>query len=919
MSNMPKVDPKELKNSINKLANDIKSKVDIVDHISKYENLEKVGERWVGPHSQHSSEGSDSQCFTVNPQTQLFNCFACEDGGDIISFEAQRQSISNFDAMKFLAEEYSIPIPDLSQYSDLSEEERAELEEKSNQIALIQSIQIEFNKFCVENLKGNPLKYLKSRGLTEETIEKYKLGYCPPNCTKFTSKFKVNDLIASGLFQLYENGNLIPVLEKRIIIPHLKNNRPVYFTGRSINKEHKPPYKGQVTTNNINEYAVERISILCGSFWDKSPSQRKFKKVLVTEGTFDCLLAAQEFSDEFIVISNNTVSMSELQFDFLARGLMKTSRREVIFCYDNDANNAGQKASFNSAKKFKDYMRNLLIRDYCQRENKSEKDLNEMLQTIGVPPQISEFMPDIKIAIIRRPPELESIDIADQIKNGRGREIYRWINCALTIRQYEGYLDNDPVRFNAGERGGFTPAMLSNEIEREGRFYLNVRSEIELKSTGLLYRYEDGRYIPDSNQLETIIHEKCPDIISRNVTEVITKIKQLNPANMTDLLPDLNQTSINLKNGWVDFDRDPTDKNFFQPHDPYKQNIIQLNVNYDPTKQCMEITKFLTDILPEHDIHEISKWISYSFVPGNQHQQALMCPGGGSNGKSTLFSVWQSILGVGNFSTRSLHDLEEKQFATYDLYGSLVNFGSEISSRAIAKKDGMFKAITGGDQVTVEPKHQNTFQMIALCILVFSANKLPFLNDRTYGNLRRWVYIPFDQKLKGDDVDKEILERLTTPDEISGLFNALIQAWKLLKIQGDFIPSSRGKEVKEEHISDSDRILGFCENFVEFDPDSTCLSAEIYAAYELYEQVHHGSSGSYRISRISFNRELKRIADAEGADYVEKKSDSKNKGWQTWFGVSMDEEMLIILKEESEYQFEDTFENIGSEEDNVPL
>ena len=908
-NNLAKVDKTKFKNSINKLANDLKSSIDIVDHISKHESLTKVGDRWCGPHSKHSSEDSDSHCFVVDPQTGLFNCFACDDGGDIISYESQRQNISNFDSMKVLAEEYNIPLPDLTDYNDLTEEERHELEEKSKQIALIQNIQIEFGNFCVENLTGVALQYLINRGLTEETIEKYKIGYCPSNCDRFTSKFKVNDLVASGLFQLYENSKLVPVLERRIIIPHLKNGRPVYFTGRSINKNQTPPYKAQVTTRNINEYAVERISIQCGSFYDKSPSGRSYKKILITEGTFDCLLAAQEYSNEYIVLSNNTVSMSETQFSFLSQGIMNTPDREIVFCYDNDENNAGQNAAFNCAKKFKEHMRVLLIRRAMEAENKSEKEIQEKIDGGYTPGDI----PNIKVAIIRRPPELDSIDIADQIKAGRSKEIYRWINSALTIRQYEAYLDNDTSRFNDGSRGGFTPSLLADEIEREGRFYLNVRSEIEVKSGGLLYRYEDGRYIPDKNNLETIIHEKCPHAKSINVTEVLTKIKQLNPADMTDLLPDLNQTSINLQNGWVDFNGDPNKKDFLKPHDPYNQSIIQLNVKYDPTKQCLKIMKFLGDILPEHDIHEILKWMAYSFVPGNHHQQALMCPGAGSNGKSTLFSIWQHILGRKNYSTRSLHDLEEKQFATYDLYGSLANFGSEISSRAIAKKDGMFKAITGGDDITIEPKHQNTFQMIALCILVFSANKLPFLNDRTYGNLRRWVYIPFDQTLKGEDVDKEILLKLTTEEEISGLFNVLIQAWKLLDIQGNFIPSSRGKEVKEDHISDGDRILGFCEEFIRFDIDAVCLSAELFKTYELYEQVHHGgSSGSYKLSRIAFNRELLRVANAEGADFVKKKSDSRNKGLQTWFGIELNEEMVEILREESEYELGNALEIMGS-------
>ena len=918
MSGLEKIDASGLKDAINKLANDIKVKVDIVDHICKHENLTKSGDNWAGPHSKHSSEDSNSNAFVISTKTGLFNCFACDSGGDIISYESERLSVGNFEAMKSLAEQYSVELPDLNSYNNLSEEEKLAFEEKSKQIALIQNIQSEFSKFCIENLNSVALKYLKDRGLTEETIEKYQLGYCPKDCTKFSTKFKVKDLISSGLFQLYDNGNLVPVLGQRIILPHLKNGHPVYFTGRALHKQEKLTYKAQKTSENINEYAVERISIQCGSFQEKSPSGRSYKKILITEGCFDCLLAAQEFGEEYVVLSNNTVAMSEKQFDYLARGISNTPKREIVFCYDNDSNNSGQNASFKSSKKLEQYILESIIRRWGSENNKNEQEIESAIRNKSIPADISDFMPKVGLSILRRSPEVKSVDIADQIKNDRRKEVYRWISSPLTIREYEAYLDNENKRFNTGPRGGFSPLAMANEIEREGRFYLNVRSEIEVKSTGLLYRYKNGQYVPDSNQLEKIIHEKNPEILTKNVSEVLTKIKQLNPASMTDLLPDLHQTNINIGNGWVDFDKEISDKEFLQPHDPYKHSIIQLNVNYDPSKQCKLISKFLSDILPEHDIHEILKWMAYSIIPGNSHQQALMCPGAGSNGKSTLFSIWQHLIGRKNYSTRSLHDLEEKQFATYDLYGSLVNFGSEISSRAIAKKDGMFKAITGEDDISIEPKHQNTFQMIALCILVFSANKLPFLNDRTYGNLRRWVYIPFDQTIKGENVDKNLKEKLITEDEISGLFNVLIQSWKLLKIQGDFIPSERGQEVKQEHISDSDRILGFCEDFVTFDPESKCLTAEIYKAYELYEQVYHGgSTGSYKLSKIAFNRELKRIADTQDADFVTKKSDHKNKGWQTWIGIKLDQEMVETLIEESQYELGDEPE-IGFGDD-IPL
>ena len=885
---------------INSFASEIKDRVNIVDHITRFEDLTQQGNDWRGPHSTHSREGSDSNCFSIKSDESYFKCFACDASGDVISYEAQRLEIPNVEAMKSLAQEYNIPIPDLSSHTQLSPEEKAFLEEKSDQVRRITQIQNDFQIFVSKRLDGRYLQYLLDRGLTEKSIEEFKLGYCPRTMDEFVGDYRKEDLISSGLFAENSAKKLYPILYRRIIVSHLQNGKPVYFTGRSIDKDLDPTYKAQRSTaDDINEFAVERVSIQCGSFHDKLADKRTYKKILITEGTFDCLLAAQEFGNEYVVLSNNTTSLSKVQLENLGSQFVRMTRREIIFCHDNDSNNSGQSGAFESAKKLENCVKEKLIQNYGSENGMPVEEINKLLNSPVIPLEISENLPRIKISIIRRPPELDSIDVADFITNQRSAELKRWIESTLTVRDYENYLISNPNRFAAGVRGGFRPDMLVNEIEREGRFYISLQNK---SLQNKLYTYFEGVYRPDNGDLEKLIEEKTNRTATdAQITEVVKKLNRLNSYDVVEALPELNSTKVNLLNGWLDLDVDPSDKDqssAFYPHSPYLISIIQLNVSYDPDANCPLVESFLDSILETHDVFEILKWMAYSLEPGQQYQKALMCPGFGANGKGTLFSLWQDFLGEGNYSTRSLHDIEEKQFAAADLYGSLVNFGSEIPNRAIVKGSGVFKEITGGDVITVEEKYGQPFKFKPLCKLIFSANELPFITDRTYGQARRWIYIPFDRKIEDSEQDLKLAKKITTDEEKSGLLNVLRYAYKMLKIDSGFIQSDRGNEVKEEHMEDNDRFSVFVRNFIEFDTNKKVLSIDLYAVFQNFEMVYH--KGSIRHSQTRLNKELKRLTTDKG---VIKKIDSENLNRMTWFGISLDPDAVELLQEEYTTQY----------------
>ncbi|EQD53384.1 phage/plasmid primase, P4 family domain protein, partial [mine drainage metagenome] len=125
-----------------------------------------------------------------------------------------------------------------------------------------------------------------------------------------------------------------------------------------------------------------------------------------------------------------------------------------------------------------------------------------------------------------------------------------------------------------------------------------------------------------------------------------------------------------------------------------------------------------------------------------------MLYGPGNNGKSTTLGVMEDLLGPECYSTETLQSLSDNRFAVASLWGRLANICADIPSRAV-QYTGTFKMVTGGDPVRAERKFRDTFSFVNDSKLVFSANELPEVNDRTEAFWRRWIVIPFNVDLTG--------------------------------------------------------------------------------------------------------------------------------------------------------------------------
>ena len=308
---------KDLKSYIDELHN----KIDIVSVISRYVKLKKRGRNFVGLCPFHDDKNPS---FVVSPEKQIFHCFGCGASGDVIKFLMRIEGIDFKEAVRILAKEAKMPPPAFT-YKGIDRTERENLY-KTMEIAAA---------FFKQNITDDVLTYLKKRGVTKESIEKFHFGYAPPDGDKFIREMKESgisedSLIKVGILKKRDDGREIAYFRNRIILPIFDiQGRIVAFGGRIFGKG-EPKYLNSPDTpiftkgNLLYPINIAKEGI------------RKEKAAIVVEGYFDALILQQSGVE-------NAVSSMGTAFTEAQAGLIKRYADTVYFFYDGDE--AGRKGA----------------------------------------------------------------------------------------------------------------------------------------------------------------------------------------------------------------------------------------------------------------------------------------------------------------------------------------------------------------------------------------------------------------------------------------------------------------------------------------------------------------------------------------------------------------------------------------------
>ena len=380
-----------------------------------------------------------------------------------------------------------------------------------------------------------------------------------------------------------------------------------------------------------------------------------------------------------------------------------------------------------------------------------------------------------------------------------------------------------------------------------------------------LWVFQGGCYRPGEREVQRHIVELLGAGWSkRKAEEIVALLRIMSP----ELSPRPPLETINLTNGLLK--RETLE---LAPHDPAYLSPVQLAVSFDGDADCPAIEQFLETTIPDL-IGLFFEIVGYLLIPDNRLQRAIMLMGPGGTGKTTAANLIRALLGAENVSSVALHQLEEDRFATADLFGKLANVFADLDARAL-RSSSIFKSITGGDVVRAERKHREAFTFQPYARMLFSANEAPPTSDNSDAFFDRWLIVPFLERHRGTKgQDHDLLAKLTTPTELSGLLNHALVALDRLHRQHGFSKVPSSEQAGERFRVDADSAAGFSEECCILDAAGRVAKPALFAAYRAWcEENNRRPLGAQR-----FNRRLSELHHLDQAS---------SKGRDYWLGIEL--------------------------------
>lgn len=302
---------------------EIKNTADLVDVVSEVVLLKKTGKNYLGLCPFHSEK---TPSFTVSPEKQIFYCFGCGVGGTVFSFLMKQEGISFPDAARSLARQYGIDIP----ITHLSSEQKRLITERENLLSINKEAMAFFRQTLLKSSEGKrAMAYLRSRRMTQKTIDDFHIGYAPLEWERLVNHFSKKKISAhlvekTGLILSKKNrGGYYDRFRNRIVFPIFNLNQQVIGFGGRVLDDALPKYLNSPETPVFNKsrslYGINRAKKRC----------RESDTVFIVEGYFDLLALHQHGIENTVATLGTGLTKEHIR-------LLKGFVSKFYLVYDSD-------------------------------------------------------------------------------------------------------------------------------------------------------------------------------------------------------------------------------------------------------------------------------------------------------------------------------------------------------------------------------------------------------------------------------------------------------------------------------------------------------------------------------------------------------------------------------------------------------
>lgn len=469
-------------------------------------------------------------------------------------------------------------------------------------------------------------------------------------------------------------------------------------------------------------------------------------------------------------------------------------------------------------------------------------------------------------------PIKSSIDFLEMERgDGRNQTLFNYIltlqsndfsidevrECIGIINEYllKDKLDESELNTILRDEAFKKPMFFKNGKFQFDKFAIYLKNMHHIvRINGQLHIYHDGIYVPGQLEIEAAMIEHIPNLNRSKRTEVLSYLDVLTRQN-TRPSP---AKYIAFKNGIYDVEDDRLID--FSP-EIIITNKVNFNYNPDAASELLDNTLDKLSCNDKNVRALLEEAVGYCFYRRNELRKSFILTGDKKNGKSTYLSMLKELLGDDNTAALDLNELGDR-FSSASLFGKLANIGDDIGDDFIANPS-IFKKIVSGDPIKGEKKGQNEFFFAPYCKLLFSANNIPRMKDKSGAVLSRLVIIPFDARFSKDDPDFDpyIKYKLIEPEVLEYLIILGIKGLKRILSNNAFTKSDKVQKSIEEYEETNNPIQLFFKE-VGADDIENEPTKEIYKLYGEFCLANAFNP----MSHIEFSKQVKKQFDFDIKD-----------------------------------------------------
>lgn len=378
----------------------------------------------------------------------------------------------------------------------------------------------------------------------------------------------------------------------------------------------------------------------------------------------------------------------------------------------------------------------------------------------------------------------------------------------------------------------------SFNLDSFSRYLISEYNIIKLNNQ--LHIYKNGIYINDLFEIESKMIQNIPNLTKNKRTEVLAYLNLLIRENSKEAGAEY----IAFKNGLYNI--------FKQQLESFNNNYIltnKIDFNYNENAFCEITDKTLNDVSCENIKIRmlLEELIGYTFYRRNEFKKAFILIGEKNNGKSTFLDLLSFTLGKENISALSLKELNDR-FKPSLLFHKLANIGDDIDNDTIGESS-IFKKIVSGDRIIVERKNEHPFEFNPYSKLIFSANDLPKIKDKTGAALSRIILIPFSADFT-ENRNPFLRYQLQTEEAAEYLIKIGIEGLLRLIKNQSFTKAEEVEKAINNYKIENNPVLEFCNKKTAYE----ITGKPVKSVFEEFQELYPDN----RISNIEFSKQIKK-------------------------------------------------------------